>query len=71
MMSMDICHDSAYDENKFLFHNSKYEDSLILNSFVSEWKIVSSLWIKSNPIIVNQLSNAQLIYTILNQKTIA
>lgn len=36
MMSMDICHDSAYDENKFLFHNSKYEDSLILNSFVSE-----------------------------------
>lgn len=71
MMSMDICHDSVYDENKFLFHNYKYEDSLILNSFVSEWKIVSSLWIKSNPIIVNQLSNAQLIYTILNQKTIA
>lgn len=29
MMSMDICHDSIYDENKFLFHNSKYEDSLI------------------------------------------
>lgn len=71
MMSMDICHDSVYDENKFLFHNSKYEDSLILSFFVSEWKIVSSLWIKSNPIIVNQLSNAQLIYTILNQKTIA